>query len=91
MAYISDMPWVSSSNGQGQVQVNETSAGSAIWLGGINYSEGLGVTANSQVDRQSRRHVLAIPIGNRRRQPGRHQRVVFNVYGDGTCCTNLRR
>ena len=83
VTYVSDMTWVSSSNGQGAVQVNETSAGSPIVLAGMNYAQGLGVAANSQV---------TVNLGGTYSQfqseigidsPGGTSAVVFKVYGDG--------
>jgi len=82
-AYVSSIPWVSWSNGQGQVQVNETSSGASIWLGGTNYSQGLGVYANSQVvvslGGQYARFQSVIGVDS----PGGSSAVVFQVYGDG--------
>jgi len=83
VAYVSDMPWVTSANGQGPVQVDQTSAGSPIWLGGTNYSHGLGVSANSQVvvnlGGQYARFQSEIGVDS----PGGNSAVVFQVYGDG--------
>jgi len=82
-AFISNMPWVSSSNGQGPVQVDETSTGASMWLGGMNYSQGLGVNANSQVvvnlGGQYARFESEIGVDS----PGGTSAVVFQVYGDG--------
>ena len=43
VTYVSDMPWVSSSNGQGSVVRNETVNGSPISIGNLSFPSGLGV------------------------------------------------
>ena len=49
VTYVSEMPWISSSNGQGPVEVNENSAGLPIWLDGSVYPQALAVYADSNV------------------------------------------
>ena len=49
VTYVSDMPWVSSTNGVGVVESNANASGSQIVLGAQDYSQGLGVYADSDV------------------------------------------
>ncbi len=84
VAYVSAMPWVSSSNGQGPVRVNSDSTGAPISLGGLTYPQGLGVYANSNVvvNLGGQYSVFQSEIG----VPASFgsSSVIFQVYGDGT-------
>ena len=80
---VSQMPFVSSSNGQGSVRLNTTSSGVPISLGGITYSSGLGVYADSSVtvNLAGQYSVFQSQIG----VPSAFSSssVIFQVYGDG--------
>ncbi len=80
---VSQMPWVSSSNGQGAVRLNTTSSGAPISLGGIIYSNGLGVYANSNVtlNLAGQYSVFQSQIGVPAAFPT--SSVIFQVFGDG--------
>ena len=93
VTYISDMPWVSSSNGQGAGPGQRDQRRLGDCAGRYELlRRGWGSTANSQVDRQSGRHVFAVPIGNRHRQSGRHAaRSSSKSMAMAICSTNHRR
>ncbi len=82
VTYVSDMPWISSSNGQGVVESNASSSGSLIVLDGQNYSQGLGVYADSDVvvELAGDYSRFESEIGVDGETGGS---VIFDVYGDG--------
>ena len=77
------MSWVSSSNGQGAVRLNTNSSGAPISLGGITYSNGLGVYANSNVtvNLAGQYSIFQSQVGVPAAFPT--SSVIFQVYGDG--------
>ena len=54
--YLSDLPFVSSTNGFGPVQRDESTNGTPISIDGVGYAKGLGTNAISSI-------VIAIPAG----------------------------
>jgi glucose/arabinose dehydrogenase len=55
LTYVSDLPWVSSTNGWGLIERDKSNGeqaandGATLSLGGVSYAKGLGVHANSQI------------------------------------------
>ncbi len=55
LTYVSDLPWVSSTNGWGLIERDKSNGeqaandGATLSLGGVSYTKGLGVHANSQI------------------------------------------
>ena len=89
-AYLSDMEWVSATNGHGPVEKdnsngeNQAGDGRAIKLNGVFYEKGLGVHANSQIvyniGGEYSRFISDIGIDDEITNYGC---VKFLVYGDG--------
>ena len=90
VTYLSDLPWVTSTNGWGPVERDrsngETGAayGRAITLGGVAYSKGLGCHATSDITwnlaRAYQRLVSDIGVDD---EVGGSGPVVFQAYRDG--------
>jgi NPCBM/NEW2 domain len=83
VTYVSDMPWISPSNGQGPVERNQTAAGLPVWLGGSVYPHALAVYADSNV---------AVNLGGQYTTfqseigvlgSNNSSSVIFQIYGDG--------
>ena len=81
VTYASSMSFSASS---GTVKLNQNSRGQAIVLGGVSYSEGLGVLANSSVslalDGQYTRFESTIGVDG---TANSGSSVIYDVYGDG--------
>jgi NPCBM/NEW2 domain len=84
VTFVSDMPWVSSSNGQGPVLRNQTTTGSPIAIGSLSFSSGLGVYANSDVTVNLGGRYMSFQSDIGVDGLNSSSSVIFEVYGDGT-------
>jgi hypothetical protein len=83
VTYLSQMPWVSSSNGTGPVEVNQNAAGLPIQLDGSVYAQALEVNGASDVtvnlagEYTTFQSQIGIPSSSNSNP------VIFLIYGDG--------
>ena len=84
MTFVSDMPWVSSSNEQGPVLHNQTTAGLPIAIGSLSFSSGLGVYANSDVTVNLGGQYTSFQSDIGVDGLNNSSSVIFEVYGDGS-------
>ncbi|WP_434445566.1 glycoside hydrolase family 97 catalytic domain-containing protein [Lentzea sp. E54] len=88
-AQVSDLPFMSETNGWGPVErdrsngENSAGDGNALSMGGVTYAKGIGVHAPSEVSvylgRGCDRFTAKIGLDDETREPGS---VVFQVFGD---------
>ena len=83
VTYVSNMPWVSSSNGSGPVRRNLTSGGAAITVGSLDFPYGLGVYANSSVTVELGGQYSRFQTDLGVNGTNNSSAVIFEVFGDG--------